>query len=94
MNELFDDLFTPGRPAARPPSGRLAGLPREPEATLYRNANCAWLRKQEKRQEKLARRDERKANKGSGLSPFIEDDPKAYPERGLDFDDSVQDEAS
>jgi len=51
-------------------------------------------KRQEKRQEKLARRDERKANKGSGLSPYIDDDPKSFPERGLDFDDSVQDEAS
>jgi hypothetical protein len=51
-------------------------------------------KRQEKRQEKLARRDQRKANKASGISPYVEDDPTAMPERGLDFDDSLQDEAS
>ena len=53
-------------------------------------------KRQEKRQEKLARRDQRKSNKTGGLSPFIDEleDPSTMPERGLDFDDSVQDEAS
>ena len=51
-------------------------------------------KRQEKRQEKLARRDQRKANKAGGLSPYMDEDPKSMPERGLDFDDSFQDEAS